>query len=137
MGGLLTRRAWLAAALGAAAGGARADGALVVVVHPKAELPTRAQVEDIFLGRGGPLLPVDLPLRSPAYARFYERLTGRDVAWVRGQWARAVFTGRGAPPRVLADADAVKRAVASDPGLVGYLPKDGVDGRVKIAFELA
>ena len=136
MARLLTRRAWLAAALGVAAGAAHAEGPLVVVVHPHAALPSRSQVEDIFLGRGGPLLPVDLPPRAPAYARFYERLTGRDVAWVRSQWARAVFTGRGAPPRVLADAEAVKRAVAADPGLVGYLAKDGVDARVKIAFEL-
>jgi hypothetical protein len=47
-----------------------------------------------------------------------------------------MFTGHGQPPKVLADAAAVKKAVAADPKSVGYIDKADVDSTVKVVFTL-
>jgi hypothetical protein len=47
-----------------------------------------------------------------------------------------MFTGHGQPPKVVADAAAVKKAVAADPKAVGYIDKADVDASVKVVLTL-
>lgn len=109
---------------------------IVVVVHPDQPAPTRAQITDVYLGRSRALRPLDQPVQSPLYARFYERLTQRDTAYVRSVWAAVLFTGRGRPPQVLPDAEAIKRTVAADPQAIGYIDRRALDDRVKAVLAL-
>ena len=51
-------------------------------------------------------------------------------------WSRLAFTGQGQPPKELADAEAVKKAVAADPKAVGYIDKADVDASVKVVLVL-
>jgi hypothetical protein len=111
-------------------------GEMVAIMGPVAVPLTKDQVADIFLGRSLQLKPVDLLESSLEREDFYKKVTGRDVAQVRAVWARLIFTGRGKLPKELPDAAAVKKAVAADPNLVGYIQKSDVDSSVKVVFSL-
>jgi ABC-type phosphate transport system substrate-binding protein len=113
-----------------------AHAGVVVVGHPSAAPLTKAQVEDIFLGKNLSAAPVDLPEGSPVRDQFYTKATGRDAAQVKATWSRIAFSGKGTPPKAAADAAAVKKAVAADPKAVGYIDAAAVDGSVKVLLTL-
>jgi hypothetical protein len=94
------------------------------------------RVADVFLGRSTEFKPVDLPESSVARETFYKKATGRDAAQVRAVWARLIFIGRGKLPKELPDAAAVKKAVAADPNVVGYIDKADLDPSVKVVLSL-
>jgi len=111
-------------------------GEMVAIMARVATPLTKDQVADVFLGRSTELKPLDLPESSPARAVFYKKVTGRDAAQVRAVWARLIFIGRGKLPKELPDAGAVKKAVAADPDLVGYIDKADVDATVTVVLSL-
>ena len=111
-------------------------GELVVIVNSGAEGISRDQIADLYLGRSGGLTPIDQPANSPIYAEFYRKATGRDVAQVKAIWSKIIFTGRGLPPKQMADSVAVKKAVAANPKAIGYIDKSALDASVKVALTL-
>lgn len=123
---------------------AMASAQVVVVVNPKSgvERLTREEVINIFLGRfrqlpsGLPAEPIDLPATQPEKAHFYQSLVGKELAEINAYWARLVFSGRTSPPRQARNTDDLLTQVAGTPGAVGYLDRNRVDGRVRIALEL-
>ena len=109
---------------------------VVVIVNPAATAPTKEQVVDVYLGKSKEFTPVDLPDSSPLRAEFYQKATGRDLMQVKSVWSRIVFSGKGLAPAEHADAQAVKKAVAANPKLIGSIDKTAVDATVKVAFSL-
>jgi hypothetical protein len=109
---------------------------VVVVMAAGATAPTKDQVVNVYLGRSNELKPLDLPDSNPARQLFYKKVTDRDAAQVKAVWSRITFTGQGKPPKELADATAVKKAVAADPKAIGYIPKSDVDSTVKVILSL-
>lgn len=129
----------LAAALVALACGAGQAAELVVIVSARSSVDTlrQDQVAAIFLGQsarfpGGALATaVDQPLGSDERKQFYLRVTGKSPALLKAHWSKLVFTGRGQPPRELQGNEAVRRAVAEDPGLIGYIEREALDPSVR------
>lgn len=113
-----------------------AQAELVVIANPAVGPLTKEQVSDLFLGKSQAFTPFDQGETSPAYADFYKKATGKDAAQVKSIWSRVVFTGKGQPPKQLADSAAVKKAVAADPKGVGYVDKAAVDATVKVVLSL-
>jgi hypothetical protein len=111
-------------------------GELVVVMGPGATAVSQAQLADIYLGRSTALKPLDLPESNELRDAFYKKVTDRDASQVKAVWSRLIFTGQGQPPKELPDAAAVKKAVAADPKLVGYIDKSDVDASVKVVLSL-
>jgi hypothetical protein len=111
-------------------------GDVVVIMAPNAAPLTKEQVTNVYLGRSLDFKPVDLPESNATRNDFYKKATDRDAAQIKAAWARLMFTGHGQPPKVLADAAAVKKAVAADPKSVGYLDKAEVDSTVKVVLTL-
>jgi len=109
---------------------------LVVIANPAVGSLTKEQVADLFLGKNQSFTPIDQVESSAAYADFYKKASGRDVAQVKATWSRIVFSGKGQAPKQVADSAAVKKAVAADPKGVGYIEKSAVDGSVKVLFPL-
>ena len=122
---------WAVALVFALAGHVHAAD-LVIIGHPSAAALSKDQAADVFLGKNAALTPVDHPEAAPIRADFYKRATGRDLAQVKSVWSRLVFSGKAQPPKELPDAAAVKKAVAADPKVVGYIEKSAVDGTVKV-----
>ena len=134
------RRTRLLAAflLAAFAGLAQADD-LVVVVSARSPIESlRAeQVAAIFLGQaprfpnGAVATALDQPIGSEERDQFYLRVTGKTPALLKAYWSKMVFTGRGQPPRELAGSAAVRKAVADDPNLIGYIERSALDPSVR------
>ncbi|MEC5216692.1 ABC-type phosphate transport system substrate-binding protein [Actimicrobium sp. GrIS 1.19] len=112
---------------------AAAMAEVVVIVNPKfaAASMTEDEVAQIFLGKSTVLTPVDQAESAPMRAEFYKKVTDKEPSQVKTIWSKLVFTGKGTPPKDLGTAADVRKAVAADPKMIGYVDKASVDGSVK------
>lgn len=113
-----------------------AQAQVAVVMAPNASPLTKEQVANLYLGRSAELQLFDLPEGNATRDSFYKKATDREPAQVKSTWSRIVFAGKGLPPKEVADAAAVKKAVAADPKAVGYVDKASVDASVKVVLSL-
>lgn len=120
-----------------------ASGSDVVVVAGAGSAVSalsKAQVSDLYLGRstslptGGMAQLIDLPESSPLRDAFYNKVTGKSAAQAKSTWAKLSFTGKGVPPKESSGNDEVKRLVADNKNMLGYIDKGAVDGSVKVVF---
>lgn len=114
-------------------------GELVVVVSARSRIEALRpeQVAAIFLGQsarfpdGAVAGALDQPIGSPERDQFYRRVTGKTPALLKAHWSKMIFTGRAQPPRELAGSAAVRKAVADDPALIGYIEREALDPSVR------
>jgi len=114
-------------------------GDLVVIVSARSSVDALRpdQVAAIFLGQsarfpdGALATALDQPIGTQERNQFYLRVTGKTPALLKAHWSKLVFTGRGQPPRELQDSTAVRRAVADDTGLIGYIDRQALDPSVR------
>jgi ABC-type phosphate transport system substrate-binding protein len=119
-----------------------ASSEVVVIVSNKNPLTALSveQVSDIFLGKTGNFpdgttaAPVDVAETSPVRQEFYIKAAGKTSQLLKAYWSKMIFTGRGEPPRELADSAAVKRMVAENPRCIGYIDKSAADSSVKVVL---
>jgi hypothetical protein len=112
---------------------------LVVVVSARSPVSALRpdQVAAIFLGQsarfpdGTVATALDQPIGSVERDHFYKAVAGKTPALLKAHWSKMVFTGRGQPPRELRDNLAVRRAVADDPALIGYIAREALDPTVR------
>ena len=134
-----SRRLLLAACLllwSCAAGAAE----LVVIVSARSAVTSLRpdQVADIFLAKTGRFpggeqaVALDLPLGAPLRNAFYRGFAGKSPALMKSYWTKMVFTGRGQPPRELPSSAAVRRMVADNPAMIGYIDRAALDPSVKV-----
>jgi ABC-type phosphate transport system substrate-binding protein len=119
--------------------GMPAAAEVVVIVsakNPVASLSAE-QVAQIYLGRagsfpgGGAATPLDIKEGVALRDEFYAKVTDKNPGQVKSYWSKQMFSGKGSPPRELASAAEVRRAVAADPGAIGYIDRGALDGSVK------
>jgi ABC-type phosphate transport system substrate-binding protein len=130
----------LAAALALAGVAAQAD--VVAVVSAKSPITslTRSQVMDIFLSRsthfpdGSPAVPIDQHEGSATRDEFYNVYAAMSAAQIKAFWSRIIFTGRGQPPKAVANADEAKALVAANINTITYIDRNRVDTSVKIVL---
>jgi ABC-type phosphate transport system substrate-binding protein len=110
-----------------------------VVVVVGAKNPTnnlsKEQASDIFLGKATALTPLDQPESNALREDFYSSVTGKSAAQARSYWAKRSFTGRGTPPKEAQNSADIKKQVADNPNLIGYIEKSAVDGSVKVLLK--
>jgi len=119
-------------------------GEVVVVAGPGNAVAglSRDEVTRLYLGERldglkAPLRALELDVPPWAREAFYARLLGRSPVQMRALWARLVFSGKGRPPRIVADVDAALRELASDPNTVVFMPAESaVTARLKPLFVL-
>jgi ABC-type phosphate transport system substrate-binding protein len=98
------------------------------------------QVAKIFMGKskafpdGSTAVPIEQSEGSAARDAFHRKVTGKDAAQLKAYWSRLIFSGKGQPPKDVGDDAAVKAAVASTPGAIGYLDAALVDGSIKVVL---
>lgn len=123
-----------------AANVAWADVVPVVSARSAVDELSKSQVVDIFLGKtdrfpnGEPAVPIDQAEGSEVRDAFYVQFANRSAAQLKAYWSKIVFTGKGQPPRVVSPSEKVKRVVASNPHLIGYIERADVDSNVKIVL---
>lgn len=129
----------LAAAALTLAASANASAELVVIVSARNPLPalTPDQVAAIFLGQAGrfpdgaEVVALDQRLGSNERKLFYAQVTGKTPALLKAHWSKMVFTGRGQPPREAIDSTSVRRMVADNPSMIGYIDRSALDDSVR------
>lgn len=125
-------------ALALSAGAIAAD--VVAVVSSKSSVTALSanQVADIFLGKanrfpdGSQAVPIDQAEGSAARDAFYAKVTGKSAAQLKAHWSKIIFTGRGQPPREVANSIEAKKRIADDPRAIGYIDQGLVDGSVRV-----
>ncbi len=117
-----------------------AAGEVVAVVSAKSHIGplSKSQVADIFLGRvnrfpdGGIAIPIDQREGSDARNLFYEDYAGKSPAQIKAFWSKIVFTGRGQPPKSVANEGELKKLIAANPAAIGYIDAAQVDATVRV-----
>jgi ABC-type phosphate transport system substrate-binding protein len=116
-----------------------AAGELVVIVSSKSPVTAlrQEQVADIFLGQiaslpgGGEVVALDQNIGSPERDEFYSKVTSKTPPLMKAYWTKMIFTGRGQPPKEVAGSAAIRKMVAENPSLIGYIDKSALDASVK------
>jgi len=128
----------IAFALLSASVSAGADVVVVVSARSAITSLSKSQLGDVFLGRmsrlpdGGLAVPIDQAEGSVARDEFYKNLFGRSPAQMKAYWSRIIFTGRGQPPRTVADGLEMRKIIAANPASIGYIDAGLVDGSVRV-----
>jgi ABC-type phosphate transport system substrate-binding protein len=128
---VLARNALCAASL-LFAGLAQAEVVVVVGAKSPAATLSKEQASDIFLGKATNLTPLDQPESSALRDDFYSKVTGKSAAQAKSYWAKLSFTGKGTPPKEAQNSADIKKQVAENPNLIGYIEKAAVDSSVKV-----
>lgn len=118
---------------------ATAAGELVVIVSAKNPVGALRpeQVADIFLGQlanfpgGAEAVALDQRIGSAERDEFYSKVASKTRPLVKAYWTKMIFTGRGQPPKEVADSAAIRKMVADNPSLIGYIDKSALDPSVK------
>lgn len=116
-----------------------AAGELVVIVSAKSPVSTlRAdQVADIFLGQigrfpgGTEAVALDQRIGSAERDEFYSKVASKTPPLLKAYWSKMIFTGRGQPPKEASDSNSVRRMVADNPQLIGYIDRSALDPSVR------
>lgn len=116
------------------AGMAQADVVVVVGTKNSTASLSKEQASDIFLGKATNLTPLDQPESSPLRDDFYSKVTGKSAAQAKSYWSKLSFTGKGTPPKEAQSSADIKKQVAENPNLIGYIEKSAVDASVKVVF---
>lgn len=138
---MLTRRLLCGALASLVLGGAAAAD-LVVIVSARSPVTALSadQVADIFLSEsnrfpdGSEAIAIDQGLRTQARKEFYGKVAHRSPALMKAYWTKMVFTGRGHPPREAADNAAVRKLVAENPAMIGYIERPVLDASVRVVL---
>ena len=135
------RRAILGLALNLAVGPVIAQVVAVVSVKSLVTTLTKAQLTDIFLGKanhlpnGAQAVPIDQPEGSVARDEFYANFAGKSAAQIKAYWSKVIFTGRGQPPKEVADSLEVRNRISKNPSAIGYIEENMVDDSVKVVSQ--
>ncbi len=95
------------------------------------------QVADIFLGQighfpdGTDVIALDQGIGSAIRDEFYLKVASKTPPLLKAYWTKMIFTGRAQPPRELPDSIAVRKLVAANPNLIGYIDRSALDSSVK------
>ncbi|UTW50128.1 phosphate ABC transporter substrate-binding protein [Bacterioplanoides sp. SCSIO 12839] len=98
-------------------------------------------ISRVFLGKtknfpdGSQAVPVDQKAGSSARESFNTNVLGKSSSQLKAYWSRLIFTGKGTPPKESGDDLAVKKLVAENPNLIGYVNSETVDGSVKVVYK--
>jgi ABC-type phosphate transport system substrate-binding protein len=111
---------------------------LVLVVHPSNDATLDAKAaQRIFLGKeskfsnGKEALPINQVPESASRSSFDTDTLGRSSTQVAAYWSNLVFTGKGIPPKEVANDAEVIAIVSSNQDAVGYVDSASVTGAVK------
>lgn len=112
---------------------------VAVIVHPSnAAAVDQAEITRLFTGRGATFAsgskatPINQAESAAVRGDFDSKVLGKSSSQMKAYWSKLVFTGKGTPPKEVADDAAVKAAVAADATAIGYIDASKVDASVKV-----
>jgi len=115
---------------------------VAVIVHPaNNNILTQDDIANLFLGKkksypdGSEAIAIDQNDGTETRDAFTKDVLKKTNQQLKAFWAQQLFTGKGTPPKTVGrDAD-VKKLVAQNPSLIGYIDSSEVDASVKVIAE--
>ena len=111
----------------------------VVVVHPSNNNAIDSKfVQRIYLGKedkfadGTETIAVNQKVDTSIRQTFDESIVGRSSSQIAAYWSKLVFTGKGIPPKEVANDAEVIDLVSKNPNVIGYIDSASVTGDVKV-----
>ncbi|HEY5799997.1 MAG TPA: hypothetical protein VIT92_07240 [Burkholderiaceae bacterium] len=112
------------------AGSAHAE--MVVVTGKGAPAVKLEQVCAAFLGKSATPVPVNLPEGNALRDEFFKKACDKDAQQVKATWSKLIFTGKAAAkPKEVASGEDMKKLLAADNALVGYVDRAQLDASLK------
>lgn len=115
---------------------------VAVIVHPSnSSTLDKSDIARLFLGKkksfpnGSEAIPVDQEEGSPIRVSFANTVLNKNEQQVKAYWAQLLFTGKGTPPKTASDDSSVKKLVAENPAVIGYIDSGQVDDTVRVVYE--
>ena len=115
-----------------------ADVVVIVSANNPITSLTAEQTARIFLGKVNTFpndsvaVPIDQAEGSAIRDEFYSKVVHKSASQLTSYWAKVIFTGDGRPPKVIDGNIAVRKAVANDPNVIGYIDKRAVNKSVRV-----
>ena len=116
-----------------------AQAEIAVVVHPSnASAIDSSAISRIFLGKlksfdgGGQAVPINQESSTGATDEFNSKVLNKSGSQLKSYWSKLVFTGKGTPPKVVANDAEVISLISANPNLIGYIDAAAVTGTVKV-----
>lgn len=115
-----------------------AEVAVIVSSNNSNSNISAADISKVFLGKsksfpdGTQAIAIDKNDNSAARDEFNDKVLGKSSSQLKSYWSRLIFTGKGTPPKQVANDAAIKAAVAGNPAMIGYIDASAVDGTVKV-----
>lgn len=111
---------------------------VVVIVHPSNSASIDAKsTQRIFLGKekkfstSKEAIPINQSAGTASRSVFDNDTLGRNSAQVSAYWSKLVFTGKGIPPKEVANDAEVIAIISANPDAIGYVDSSSVDASVK------
>lgn len=112
---------------------------VAVIVHPSnGDAMTKEDIQKIYLGKtktfpgGKDATAYDQTEGSAIRVEFLGKVVDKDEAQMKAFWSRLIFTGKGVPPKIVANDAEVKAAIKGDPNGIGFVDVISVDDSVKV-----
>lgn len=132
----------VATALSLGAIAAQAEVAVIVNSSVAVADITADVAADIFLSKvnslpdGTKMVPLDQEDGQKAREEFYSKVVKKDAAQLNAYWSRLIFTGKGEPPKKVADNAEVVALVSTNPNIIGYVDAASVTPAVKVLLKM-
>lgn len=115
-----------------------ANAEIAVIVHPSNgnELD-KSVITRIYTGKaksfpnGEQAVPVNQADGSTTDT-FNKSVLNKSTSQLRAYWSKLIFTGKGAPPKVVDSEAEILQLVSTNPNIIGYVDAASVDGSVKV-----
>ncbi len=117
---------------------------VAVVVNPASGVSslTPGEVKKLFLGKKKSLpggIKAEVVEQQPGSAArdaFNAAILKKNDKQLKAYWSKMIFSGKGSPPKQMADDAEVKAFVASTKGAIGYLSSNAVDDSVSVVLSV-
>jgi ABC-type phosphate transport system substrate-binding protein len=115
-----------------------ADDIVIIVNRDNMNTVDAVFVQRVYVGaiKGWPdgtaVMVFDQPEGSDAREVFCTTVLKKSVTNVKAIWSQNIFTGKGLPPKITTPDLAIKQAVASNLGAIGYIHAAQLDASVKV-----
>lgn len=114
---------------------------VVVVVAKSSSLTSLdpQSIANIFLARtkrlpnGDKATPVELK-QADIRSDFYQLISGKTPIQLKAYWTTLVFTGKGKPPKGLANSEELEQRLIQTPGTIAYLDADNLTDNMKVLY---
>lgn len=113
------------------------DSYRIVINKDNAETSvSKATLRRIYLGQmtkfgGNKVVPINLPLDSPAATKFLKDVVGKTPQEYKEYWVAQQIKGAGVAPMIQKTARSVQATISQIPGGIGYVPNDELEDNVK------